>query len=80
MAGDSARRGVFAPVAGCCASDYNPPCIHHREKFMSRIASFVCLLAILAGCSSTPAAHNPYGSADGQRERAGKATQELGGY
>ena len=43
---------------------------------MFRIASLVCLLVTLAACSSAPP-HNPYGNPDGQRERAGKATQEL---
>ena len=37
------------------------------------------LLCLLGACASTepPTATNPYGSPDGQRERAGKATQEL---
>ena len=49
--------------------------------------TILVLLAALAACATppepTPAA-NPYGSPDGQRQRADKATQELdrsvGGY
>ena len=42
-------------------------------------AAAAILLTLLGACASTepPTATNPYGSPDGQRERAGKATQEL---
>lgn len=47
---------------------------------MVRLLATALFVSLLAACASDPAPANPYGSADEQRQRAGKATQELGGY
>lgn len=49
---------------------------------MLKTLSFAVLLAVLAGCASSPevpatSGSSPYGTPDDQRQRAGRATQEL---
>ena len=43
---------------------------------MPKLLLSALLLSFLTACASQPPG-NPYGSPDGQRERAEKATQEL---